>query len=93
MTLFSKAPPECDVELLRQEVFAARFIGHCQFYGHLDAANVPNFQMHGNIEDVCFVLDNIDLLVALFEYNGELLRDTCFFLHFSVSKSPSKKDN
>lgn len=85
MTLLGKAPPECDIELLRQEVFAARFIGYCQFNCHLDAANVPDFQMHGDIEDVCFVLDNICLLVAFFEYNGKLLRDACFFLHASVS--------
>lgn len=81
MTLLSKAPPECDVELLRQEVFAACLVGYCQLYGHLDAANVPNFQMHGDIEDVCFVLDNVYLLVAFFEYNCKLFRDTRFFLH------------
>ena len=86
VTLLSEAPPQCDVELFGQEEFTTRFVGYCQLYCHLDAADVPNFQMHSDIENVGLVLGDIFSLVALLEYDGDLFRDACFFLNDSVSK-------
>ena len=93
MTLLSKATPKCDVQFFSQEVFTARFVGYCQLYGQLDAANVPNFQILGDVENATFILDNIYLLVAFLEHNSELFGYTRLFLQGSVSKGSVRFDN
>ena len=81
MTLLSKSPPECDVEFLSQKVFASRFVGVCHLHGQLDAADVPNFQIFGNIEKAISIRLNATLLAGvMMNYDGNLSRYVSFFL-------------